>query len=487
MNLRRSLSPALALLLVSLVGCESTTDQSDIPERPSLAARQAVEATLRRHLVVFKQGAPAASDFGAQVAALGGKVELRSDALGFASVSGLSDAAAAKLAADRRVEAVEVEPVLTVIPEQRVRRNDASRITSPTNPAAAFAFSLQWNLRAIHADAAWTAGKLGSSQVMAAILDTGLDYTYPDLAGLVDLALSIDLVNESDSVEKYVGAGRHPITDLNGHGSHVGGTVSSNAFVVAGVTSQTKLVGVKVCTMRGSCPTSAVLDGIRYAADAGAAVINMSLGGVAARRDLRGFQSILNNATNYARRKGSLIVVSAGNSALDLDHGGLFALHCDDANVVCVSATGPTGEGAFGPFVNVDAPALYTNFGRSAVNVAAPGGNLVLDQNGDVVDLTPVWGVCSLTSLEFENFPPAPDDPPLGFFCPQLSIAGFVGTSEAAPHVTGLAALLAAETGGNPAQIRSRIYQSPDDLGQRGTDPFYGKGRINVANALGLN
>jgi subtilisin family serine protease len=286
---------------------------------------------------------------------------------------------------------------------------------------------------------------------------------------------------------KYIGPGRHPITDLNGHGSQVGGIVSSNALVSAGVTSQTRLLGVKVCTMRGSCPISTLLEGIRYAADAGVAAINISSGVLVTHADLQGLESVLNRATNYAHRKNALIIVSAGNDGTDLDGGGFFALNCDDANVVCVSATGPTGEGAFGPFVNVDAFALYSNFGRSAINVAAPGGNLVLGPGGALVDLTPVWGVCSFTALAFVNPEPAPDEPPTGLFCPDLSILGAVGTSAAAPHVTGLAAALAATGLRKPSQLRAAILQGADDLGPRGTDKFYGKGRINVAASLGVN
>jgi subtilisin family serine protease len=253
------------------------------------------------------------------------------------------------------------------------------------------------------------------------------------------------------------------------------------------VTSQTRLLGVKVCTMRGSCPISAMLAGIHYAADAGVAAINISSGVLVSHTDLQGLESVFNRATTYAQRKGVLIIASAGNQATDLDHGNIFALHCDDANVICVSATGPTGVGNSGPFVNVDAFAPYSNFGRSAIYVAAPGGNLVLNQNGALVDLTPVWGVCSLTALTFANNPPAPDEPPLGLFCPQLSIGGFVGTSEAAPHVTGLAASLAAAGLRQPGQIKAAIQQGADDLGPRGTDPFYGRGRINVAASLGVD
>jgi subtilisin family serine protease len=485
MPISRLRAVGIAVVLGGLAACDSASDPTTVPQQPAFAASKA-NAGPPDYLVTFKSQAPAA--FEARVKALGGKVNRQDDALGFASVSGLDDQAAQSLVRDGLAETAGIEPVLSVVPEQRVMQRAASRIDSPTDPTAAAIFEdLQWNMVAIHAPEAWAAGKLGSSSVEVGILDTGLDYTYPDLAGLVDLANSVDLIGETDSIVKYIGPGRHPITDLNGHGSNVGGIVSSNALISAGVTSRTRLLGVKVCTMRGSCPISAVLAGIRYATDAGVAAINISSGVLATHTDLQGLESLLNRATNYAHRKGVLIVASAGNQAEDLDHGNIFVLHCDDANVICVSATGPTGVDNDGPFVNVDAFAPYSNFGRSAINVAAPGGNLVLNQNGAPVDLTPVWGVCSLTSLAFAHFPPAADEPPLGLFCPQLSIGGFVGTSQAAPHVTGLAASLAATGLRQPGQLKAAIQQGADDLGPRGTDPFYGRGRINVARSLGVD
>ena len=110
---------------------------------------------------------------------------------------------------------------------------------------------------------------------------------------------------------------------------------------------------------------------------------------------------------------------------------------------------GPTGESAFGPFVDVDAFAsFFSNFGRSAITVAAPGGNVILDAQGNLADLTPVWSSCSTTALDFGTLTAgARPIHPLGLFCPPqfLPVIGFVGASQAAPHVTGLAASLAAK------------------------------------------
>jgi subtilisin family serine protease len=185
--------------------------------------------------------------------------------------------------------------------------------------------------------------------------------------------------------------------------------------------------------MRAICPTAAVFAGMRYAADAGVSVINLSLGGTFSKSDGKGFNAVINRAFNYAKQKGVLIVVAAGNSASDLDHNGnAFAAYCDAPHVVCVSAVGPTGESAFGPFVNVDAFAsFFSNFGRSAITVAAPGGNVILDEDGNLVDLTPVWSSCSTTALDFGPDTPTPTTPPIGLLCPPqfLPVIGFVGSS----------------------------------------------------------
>lgn len=120
----------------------------------------------------------------------------------------------------------------------------------------------------------------------------------------------------------------------------------------------------------------------------------------------------------------------------------------------------------------IDAPAPYSAFGRSAVDVAAPGGT------GEVGQFRRFWSLCTTTPTATTGAPACRRREP---------IAQGAGTSFAAPAVSGLAALLVAQLGhGNPALIRARILESADDLGEPGRDPFYGHGRINIALALGV-
>jgi subtilisin family serine protease len=409
------------------------------------------------------------SSFAGRVAALGGTVTAAFDGAGLATVDGITDAQAASLSDFGEVAPDATFQIINEVPSEATAVDMEGAVASQSDPAGAFFFSRQWNMRLIGADKAWAAGKLGSPSVKVAILDTGIDPFHADLAGLVDFANSTSFV-PSDNV--YVDAffpGRPYWTDLHYHGTHVAATVSSNGLAAAGVTSRTTLMAVKVLNVNGSGTTSAILNGIIYAADHGADVISMSLGNAnppftMKDKELKDFfNKVVDRAFKYAHSKGTLVVVAAGNESQDLAVPQSFKLYCSSMHAICVSAVGPTGGAITGPFINPDAFASYSNFGTNQIDVAAPGGNFL-----------PVTAACSGTSLQLPVCQ-------TGTF-----VVGISGTSMATPHVSGLAAMLLADKGVGNGAVRSAIFNSAVDLGAPGKDALFGNGRISASRAFGL-
>jgi subtilisin family serine protease len=533
--MRRALPYVTGALV--LAACSDTLPVEQ--PRSAVPRLSAAHESSNRYVVLLGRST-SADEFTRDAESLGGRVIAVHEGAGFAVVEGLSSSAANLLAKRRGVKAVEpdleaqlIQPSVGMVDDVPTDALDVGA-ASQSNPATASIFVRQWNQRAIGSPVAWTAGRLGSPAVTVAILDSGIDDSYPDLTGLVDAsrsasflpATSTDCLNPSDhqlingraatptcpALPAFF-PGKPPWADLNGHGTLTGGIVSSKAVVAAGVTSRVTLMAVKVLGARGSGSFSAILQGVAYATDQGADVINMSLGVLFVRHG--GFIGFLNGITQYARSRGVTVVVAAGNDAVDLDHsGGVYAAFCSSGQVICVSATGPVIalNNLGNPSVNgpnflptVDEPAIYSNFGSSSIEVAAPGGNFAVNTAGQVTSAVAVWGGCSRTSLDFiEPDPPAgsppgtPPPPPFyrksvcadpaafGLSPNALFVSGGVGTSGASPHVAGLAALLVETLGRNPGQIRTHLQETAVDLGKPGVDPRYGKGRISVPRALGL-
>jgi lantibiotic leader peptide-processing serine protease len=233
---------------------------------------------------------------------------------------------------------------------------------------------------------------------------------------------------------------------------------------------------VKVLSYNGSGTFESVASGIRHAAGpANADVINMSLGAeVEPSQDgVPALLEMMRRTIRWAERHGTLVVSAAGNSALNLDQGTVVATPCEQSSI-CVSATGPLMQKDF------DQAATYTNYGKTAIDVAAPGGNVSAD--GNYVNKDLIISACSRRASEATlNVCRANTDGVVYFY------AYAAGTSMATPHVVGEAALIKSAHPILSVQgLRSTILHTADDVQAPGRDIYTNWGRINAAKALGL-
>jgi len=275
-------------------------------------------------------------------------------------------------------------------------------------------FGRQWGLTIIGAPQAWDV-TTGSPSINIAILDTGVDQDHPDLADKIVSNINLTSSPTAD--------------DIHGHGTHVAGiaaATTNNGVGVAGLGHTSTIMNVKVLGDGGAGTYSGLVSGIIWAADNGAEIINMSLGGSR-------YSTTLENAVNYAWSRGVVVVAAAGNAGSSTP-----CYPAAHANCMAVAATD-----------GWDALASFSNYGNW-VDVAAPG--------------VAIYATLKDSSYGYKS-----------------------GTSMASPHVAGLAGLVfttVSDTNGDGKlndEVRSRIEATCDDIGETGI----GHGRINAAQAVG--
>jgi type VII secretion-associated serine protease mycosin len=318
------------------------------------------------------------------------------------------EAVIAELAADPAVEYAEPNYVVSLA---TVTVNDPQTAS-------------QYSLDHMRVRDAWN-HTTGANNVVA-VLDTGVQANHPDLAGRV--LPGYNFVSSTTNA-----------SDDNGHGTWVAGIIAANTNNgrgIAGISWSDKILPVKIMGSNGTGSTSNLTSGIVWAANNGAHIINMSVGGFP-------YSKAVEDAVNYAWGKGAVLVGAAGNNNRREDF-----YPASYANVVSVSATQMNDEfshwSSYGPKVEVSAP------GSSILTTNCTVSPCVYATSGETIPIS--------------------------------------GTSFATPNVAGVLALIKARYPSfTPSQLVARLYETVDDLGYPGRDELYGRGRVNALRAMGVS
>ena len=301
-------------------------------------------------------------------------------------------------------------------------------------------YKSQWHFDMVNAEAAWQVAQ--GAGVIVAVVDTGVSAGTLSNGNKSRFKRVPDL-KETEIVKGFNFVdGTEDASDGNGHGTHVAGTISqstNNNFGVAGLAPKSKIMPIKVLSDRGSGTVADIANGLRFAADNGAKVINMSLGGGM-------YSATLARAVKYAHDKGVTVACAAGN-------GGRQKVEYPASydGCVAVSALGPDGKLAF-----------YSSYGKE-LDIAAPGGDTRVDLNKDGLP----DGVLQDTI--------ARGDPNAHGFFP------YQGTSMATPHVAAAAALVISTGVTDPDRVEAVLKASSKKL----NDPIrYGAGGLDAGAAV---
>ncbi|PNW83975.1 hypothetical protein CHLRE_04g213400v5 [Chlamydomonas reinhardtii] len=406
-------------------------------------------------------------------------------------------------------------------PEPKLKATNLQFLSGPitSNPTDDL-WDQQWAPRAIKAQSAWAAGVTGKC-VRVAVLDTGMWWDHPDLAGRVDVDYARSFV---DGIPPYADS-----QNYFWHASHVAGIVagSANNGGIVGIAPEATIIPIKVLDNNAG-DNSFLIQGLLYAASplgpdgAGADIINLSLGGFGNPNDKNDTWALYNKVLNYVASQGVLVVAAAGNDALNLGRTrNTFVSPCENGgNTVCVSSTGPLDvcKTCQDDWINtcLESPstwdlkqqlALYSNYGPSAISVAGPGGDY-----RSAFEWYAKWYDPATDSF-------LPGTPPTCWFVDQVLSVGapnrpdlpafiqYTGTSQAAPAVSGVAALMihdaavrqgvdlcAASRAGlkgrargplNVAQIKTALARGAVYPGGAVDREAYGAGLVDVSRTLG--
>lgn len=321
------------------------------------------------------------------------------------------------------------------IPDPEAHKPTPPEAFTPDDPM----FGLQWHMQQIRAPEAWT--KTRGAGAVVAVIDSGVAWTSADGVKAVPDLAGTKMVDGETFIKGAPGQG----LDDHAHGTHVAGTIAQttdNGIGVTGVAFESAIMPLKVLSKEGRGGVGDIANAIRYAADHGAHVINMSLGGPLP-------SSVLGKAIEYAHAKGVTVIAAAGN-----EKRGRVGHPAAHKFAVAVGAVNYDRELAF-----------YSNWGK-AIDVTAPGGDTRTDRNGDGHPDGVLQNTIQIQRPQENDY------------------LWFQGTSMAAPHAAGVAALIVSAGVTNPNEVERIMKETAVHPEGKAWDKFYGAGVVDAPAAV---
>lgn len=500
----RSRKAGLALATIgALVAAGAATATTNATAAPDTSA-----ASASTYLVVYK-GSSTPADSAAKIGAAGGTVVASYPKIGVVVARSASSTFAGSVEKDGRVLGAASTAKLGAAVAERNADNGEGSPTAAVAAAWGDSLSgLQWDMTQIDVPEAHGIND-GSDDVVVGDLDTGLDFSHPDLAPNYDAAKSADCSSGAPTPLL-------PGNAVNGHGTHTAGTIAAaaNGTGIVGVAPDVKIAGIKTSNDDGFFFPEMVVCAFMWVAENGIDVTNNSyfadpwLYNCVNDPEQRLIWQAERRAINYARSKGTIVVASEGNASDDLSHPIRDLTSPDDTTpvereirnqcrVVPVEVPGVIGVTATG---SQSLKSYYSSYGISTADVAAPGGDRLFQVpastgNGRVLSTWPMAAPCAAAQTVIEN---------------GAKYCWAQGTSMAAPHVAGLAALILSENPGmSPGAVEALLQRTatpqpcPDTTqpiyanfpgansglpqtctGGTSHNSFYGSGEVNALAAL---